>query len=115
MIHIANAKDLPSVGEWPENHVYVGRKWRGLEGSPLGNPWAVPASGNTETVLTYYRTWMTGREGYPSGDEIHRLRVLHEKLGDLTLVCWCVTWDGTGEAPNRCHAEIIKAVLEEER
>ena len=117
MIHIANAKDLPPVDEWPANHVYVGRAVprKGLKVSPLANPWSVPRSGNTETVLTYFRTWVNGREGYPSGDEIHRLRALYDEHGDLTLVCWCVTWDGTGEAPNRCHSEIIKAVLEDER
>ena len=32
--------------------------------------------------------------------EPHPLRGKH-------LVCWCVDWDGTGEPPGVCHAEVL--------
>jgi len=43
--------------------------------------------------------------------ELSRLPALHAKHGRLVLVCCCETWDGEGEAPGLCHAEVVREEL----
>ncbi len=123
-IEIANARDLPPPSEWPPHFVYVGREAprKGFKRSPLANPFRVGMNPNIgyytrrETVAVYRERVIRAYNAAPvSGDvwdELARLRALLAEYGRLTLVCWCETWDGTGEAPGRCHAEVIKEYLE---
>ena len=129
MISVATVRDYVVDGKvvLPENAVYVGRavkRW-GLRESVLANPYKIgswnPFSSCRITragAIELYRNNFLGdaetdsRDRAPwIRDELARLRALATQ-GELTLVCHCVTWDGTGEAPGKCHAEVIKAVLE---
>jgi hypothetical protein len=123
-IEIANATNLPPVAEWPEHYVYVGRRnnRRGLKASPLANPFTPEACSEDKRVnpdvyclLLYLRALEVTSGDVQSAEcqELARLRGIHEKHGRLTLVCWCVNWNGEGDAPNKCHAEVVKAFLEE--
>lgn len=129
-ITIANAKDLPPVAEWEPWMVYVGRRSnrRGLKRSPLANPWPVgqkygkpPVKRTLEESLALYRPHLMGAmnvgvdgdgKRYPTTLRIEVDRLLAmAKAGPLTLVCWCEDWDGEGEAPGLCHAEIVREKL----
>ena len=120
-----------------EAHVWVGRaapRW-GLKASPLRNPFRkkgsmlVSSAGHPrmserpvkpaypptlEHIVGHYRSWLRQRirEEHPSIQlrELDRLRALHEKQ-DLTLICCCETWNGEGEAPGLCHAEVVREEL----
>lgn len=87
----------------PANTVYVGRagKW--------GNPFFTAKS---------YRAWLA--EGtydlpdllYPNmafALEAKRDRILRDlpELTGLNLADWCIDWDGQGEPPGVCHAEVL--------
>ena len=117
----------------------------GLAGSPLANPWREgdrhPSAIGTiagDELLTEYRAelahWLhSGRtrfhwSQYPpplrgstevaperAVAELDRLAALHQQYGRLKVLCWCETWDGTGEPPGKCHAEVIREYLEAER
>lgn len=77
----------------PPNAVYVGRptKW--------GNPFKVGPDGSRQTVIERYQNYIT--------------TALHHGTLDITeligkdLVCWCHTWNGEGENPMHCHADIL--------
>ncbi|MEE8466585.1 MAG: DUF4326 domain-containing protein [Dehalococcoidia bacterium] len=55
-----------------------------------------------------FRAWLSG-EYSECGFETRRQWILEHltELRGLDLACWCVDWDGTGEAPNVCHAEVL--------
>lgn len=79
---------------------YVGRP------SPLGNPYVLRRDGTRDQVIALYEHWL--RNQVKRGNsavlaELHRLADIHKRTGKLELVCWC--------APQRCHADVIKAVL----
>lgn len=123
MITVANVKDLGSPDTWEPWCVYVGRAnpRKGLKASPLANPYRLSeqqAIGygvrlcTREEILGLYRRYVLGsRDDAAVRDELGRILALYRTRGRLTLVCWCVTWDGTGEAPGRCHAEVIREYL----
>jgi len=95
MIRIAN-KNHGQQGE------YVGR------GSPLGNPFKFKYDCGIERdkVIEKYRTWLYHKIETADPkilDEMLRLYEIAEN-GNLVLLCFCV--------PKRCHAEVIKDVLE---
>ena len=141
-IRVGNVRDYIRGGKvvLPENAVYVGRRVNryALKGSPLGSPWHVgkcyvygrpylmfdgrevdvPRGFLTpEDVVSLTRLSLQqsiGMKEQPVLDELDRLRALAAQ-GDLLLLCWCETWDGTGEPPGKCHAEILKEYLEAER
>ena len=80
----------------PEDAVYVGRptKW--------GNPYKIDVDGDREEVIELYR---------------HYLHIQHPDLREIEgkdLVCWCHTWDGRGENPRYCHADILLELANEE-
>lgn len=126
MIHIANARSLTLP--WPPGHVYVGRRARHcglwLPQSPLANPFMIgrrqarmrEGPGNLiryntgpisrETSIQLYETWLDDEVAMGNAAITAELDILRgiARTGDLTLVCWC--------APRRCHAEVIKEVLE---
>jgi len=74
--------------------IYVGRP------SPLGNPFAIGRDGTREEVIEKYRAWLGTTDA--ALDELIRIRAIP---GDIELECWC--------APAACHADVIKAALEE--
>lgn len=85
--------------------VYVGRRGRGLAGSPLANPYRLdPARPREEQseIFDQYKRWLWRRlsADTPERREIERLA----GLPDGVLVCFC--------APARCHSEIIRDAIE---
>lgn len=81
---------------------YVGRP------SPLGNPFPLEREADRDTVIDKYEAWL--RQRVTSGDkkvvdELRRLRRLAEEREELVLTCWC--------APRRCHADVVKRLIEE--
>jgi hypothetical protein len=85
--------------------LYIGRG----PGSVFGNPWVIGPDGSREEVIDRYETWLrTGRGfGHPEATETRR-RVILASLPELrgkTLGCWC--------APQRCHGEVLLALLGE--
>ena len=122
VITIANVRDLPPPSEWEPWVVYVGRvaPRKGLKASPLGNPYGVSDYGLLVALRNYGSDIMHATQSRDARQkeyadvraELARLRALAVEHGRLTLVCWCETWDGTGEAPGMCHAEIIRKWLE---
>ena len=85
----------------PPDAVYVGRpsKW--------GNPYKMnndycPAGlsmvGKRNLVIDMYRDYIL--------DNPRLLKALPELKGK-DLVCWCHTWDGQGDNPMYCHADVL--------
>jgi len=121
-VTVGNVRDYIRGGKvvLPEGAAYVGRavKRYGLKASPLGNPFRLGrrkenvkwfAKGlRTALAITGATAFRVDRE---QKAEFDRLRALAAQ-GDLVLVCWCETWDGTGEPPGKCHAEILLKYLE---
>ena len=123
-IEIANARDYwdGRKMQLPDYAVYVGRRnnRRGLKASLLENPDSPKcfvgrtAEEKLRNCLRCYRICLQNAmavEGSWIGVELDRLRALHEKHGKLVLVCWCVNWDGEGDAPGLCHAEEVREEL----
>ena len=124
-ITVANARDFLVDGkvELPENAVYVGRAAPryGLKASPLANPYHIgqwdyrrmhrPLQMNRSDCSEAYAVWLSYTPTLASIMELTRLADLARRA-PLVLVCWCETWDGTGDAPGKCHAEILRRVLE---
>jgi len=89
--------------------VYVGRP------SLLGNPYTHLADSQhaefrvstREEAVEMYRGWLQERieEGGTVAKAFENLVSFYADFGELTLVCWC--------APKRCHAEILKQMIEE--
>ena len=103
MIYIRNMRTIrwkPVMGAY---HVRVDRT------SPLGNPYPMLGHSQRERdeVCNAYANWygiQMAEPGGPMRRERDRLLEL-ARTGDLYLYCWC--------APKRCHAETIKADLEQ--
>ena len=81
---------------------YVGRP------SILGNPFEIGKDGTREEVIRKDRAWLLGQieKKTTAGRTLTKVRsVIEDQPGsDVDLVCWC--------APNPCHADEIKAVLD---
>jgi len=120
-IEIANVRTLPPPAEWPPWMIYVGRACprKGLKASPLANPYRVgqwdtlqpPHTMDVEQCVYRYRFLLPMHLGMMAMLDLRRLRALLAEYGRLTLVCFCETWDGTGEAPGKCHAEVVREYL----
>ena len=114
MITIANVRDLPPPSEWKPWVVYVGRAAprRGVKRSPLANPYNVgqwPTHSSMwplgeDDVMYWYRVWLHRASSVMKMIEMGHLRSLLKEHGKLVLACWCV--------PRRCHAEVIREVLD---
>ncbi len=83
----------------PAGAVYVGR------GTVFGNPF--------QTVQEF-REWWNDRSKWPRmyPDQMDKLmgamfQTEPHPLKGKDLACWCVDWDGTGEPPGVCHAEVL--------
>jgi len=128
-IRVGNVRDYIRGGKavLPEGAAYVGREVKryGLKASPLASPFRIgeantcPSLGDGKRLsrrgaVEAYRMALDYAPGEPVLTELARLRALASG-GDLLLLCWCETWDGTGEAPGKCHAEVIREYLEAAR
>lgn len=85
----------------PPGAIYVGRpsKW----GNPFKVndpllPYGLSKIEKHQAVVDEYRKYLL------SNPEL--MKALPELKGK-DLVCWCHTWDGTGENPGYCHADIL--------
>ena len=76
----------------PKDAVYVGRPSR------WGNPYSIGKHGTREEVVLKYRHFIENDLDHPADLELLRGR---------DLVCWCHTWDGQGDNPMYCHADIL--------
>lgn len=82
------------------NHEQIGRP------SPLGNPYPLPKGALKGSTLPKYKKWINQQIDIRNEKVINELNRLYliAKNGDLNLGCWC--------APNTCHGDIIKELLE---
>lgn len=85
--------------------VYIGRPGRAnasMYGDPTygmwGNPFILDIDGNREEVLDKFEKFL---RGHPQ-----LLALAKEKLKGKVLGCWC--------APEKCHGDIYKKIIEEE-
>lgn len=69
----------------------------------LGNPFIMKDERMRDDVCDKYERWFN-KCIINLTPELDRLLALYRKHGALRLFCWC--------APKRCHAETIKAWLE---
>lgn len=75
--------------------VYIGRRVRGLAGSPWGNPFRVGQDGDGPTVMARYREHVLANPDL--------VAALPQLLGK-TLGCWCKA-PATPDAP--CHGDVL--------
>ncbi len=82
----------------PSNTKYVGRpsKW--------GNTFKVGRDGTREDVINKYEM---GLKLYLEGSILVGKKSGIEELKGFDLACWCHEWDGQGENPRYCHADIL--------
>lgn len=106
MTAVVNVRDLPRP--LPEGVVYIGRGTRGFKKSPWANPYRIGQK----------MTWGAGvfaanREDVLDLFERHARRMLDEDpewlepLRGKVLACWC--------KPERCHGDVLLALLETHR
>jgi hypothetical protein len=104
MIYVVNKKTFKRKSK--DCAFYVGRP------SVLGNPFEIGKDGIRQAVIQKYKDYIDRHlhnlsdNNYLSKQikiEISNLVAL-AKISDLYLVCWC--------APESCHADIIKEILE---
>jgi hypothetical protein len=83
---------------------YIGRenKRHNLHGSALANPF----KGDRATSIAKYRDWLPNQleEDPTAAQEFSSLLGTLMQEGGVTLACWC--------APEACHANVIKELLE---
>lgn len=88
--------------------VYCGRTnmLLGLTQSVLANPYKIDVDGDRDQCCDKYHEWLRGeyRKKGMVFRELERLKEIALKKGELALVCYC--------APQRCHANSIKAAIE---
>jgi hypothetical protein len=75
--------------------------------SVLGNPFPMRNESERDEVCdayaVYFKKQFESNEAFKN--ELRRLYKIGQRYGRLELFCWC--------APKRCHAETIKAFLEQ--
>ena len=90
----------------PSGAVYVGRAMPryALRNSKWGNPFKMNDSllpsreGKRKAVIDEYRLWIIKQP---------KLMDSLSELKGKDLVCWCHSWDGQGDNPMFCHADIL--------
>lgn len=96
----------------PEGAVYVGRP------TAWGNPWGYSdwVSDSRRRSVHLFERWLNG-SNRPGNLEERRMAVLFDidELRGKDLACWCVDWDGTGQPPGICHAEVLLAMANRTR
>lgn len=104
MITVINGKRDGFVGT---NKIYIGRKnaAKGLQASPLANPYPIVKDRDRDAVVELYRRWLwevvkSGKSGYNSGAYSELLRIANlSQSEDVKLVCYC--------KPKKCHGDVI--------
>ena len=84
----------------PPDAIYVGRpsKW----GNPYNmKDWKIAGfiQYTREEVIELYRRYLTYHP--------ELVEACKTELKGKDLVCWCHTWDGKGDNPSFCHADIL--------
>lgn len=107
MITVANVKTFRLHDVSPQTAVvYIGRSMPGRKGSPLRNPFKLKKDESREECLLEYLDWLNS---LPCNSEEHRelARLVDvARKEDLVLLCWC--------APEKCHGDVIKEMIEQE-
>jgi len=76
--------------------------------SPLGNPYSMSNESERDDVCNKYEHWFYVVPHDPKFyDYTEKLLKIYKKYKKLNLFCWC--------APKRCHAEIIKEYLKNDK
>lgn len=106
MIIVANVKNYGPDDVANGMPVYIGRAMPGRKGSPLRNPFKLAKGESRESCLARYTDWF--RSLPAECEERRELARLVEiaRNNDLVLLCWC--------APEKCHGDVIKEMIEEE-
>jgi hypothetical protein len=86
--------------------IYCGRKWKGYEASPLGNPFRVGS--DRGDAIERYRHWLWQQIKDCKPPVLSALRVILSWEQDrpdktVSLGCWC--------HPKPCHCEVIIKAL----
>lgn len=87
-------------------HVYVGRKFRDIPGSPLGNPHTVRLYGRQRCIEMFRQDLWLAIQDHQRG---HLVAVVERVLAladDATLICWCLNAEDDG-GELCCHAQVI--------
>lgn len=75
----------------------------------LGNRFYMKSEADRDKVCDLYKVWFDEQIANRNAvvlNELQRIYRIYKQYGKLRLFCWC--------APKRCHAETIKAWLEEQ-
>lgn len=101
MAKVLNIKDYGY--KVPDEAVYVGPAMPkyNLPASKWANPYVIGWHGNREEVIRRYKDYLFETE-WTTG-----LLLMINELRGKDLVCWCHTWDGQGNNPQYCHADIL--------
>lgn len=96
MINVLNRKDSKGIPG-----TFVGRP------SALGNPFIITGGGERASAIQKYETWLRQQIEDEDRDVMEAFLVLlrQARRGDVNLICFC--------APEPCHADVIKKILEE--
>lgn len=70
-----------------------------------GNPFRVGPDGSRQEVVAKFSAYLKGLEGW---------REWVEELRGYNLACWCHDWDGLGENPMYCHADVLLALANQD-
>ncbi len=108
---VVNIRDLTLIQpngdwEWPEDHVYIGRRTTMLPDSIpggkgwFGNPLSIGKHGTRAQVVALFEEHARARI---ATSKAYRDRV--RGLAGKTLVCWC--------APEACHGDALARLADE--
>lgn len=104
-ITVVKVQDL--TPEQRARAVYIGRRNARyeLQRSPLANIFRIAPDAPRREVIARYRDWLQDELRHPTAarEELERLVALAQ-VGDVQLMCWC--------APQRCHGDVLKAIIE---
>lgn len=101
VIHISESGQHSGVD------VYIGRKYRSKNPSPLANPYPLAEGVDRVKSIQKYRLWLMGKIKQKDPKvlaELRRIEALSKKE-PVNLVCFC--------APRACHGDVIKQFLED--
>ncbi len=87
--------------------VYIGRRYQGLQASPLANRFRLFDESQRQEVIEHYRAWLMNelrtQPGGKAAQEIERLAAMLRAGDEVTLACWC--------APKACHGDVVAEVV----
>lgn len=86
--------------------IYIGRKWKDKNRSPLANPYSVEQYGR-DRCIDMYKKWLWSailEKREPTYSFLKQLVNKYRNKEDIQLDCFCY--------PKKCHGEIIKLAIE---